>query len=89
MSLCAIALAAVAIVLASAGVSATAQAQTGHDPAAASAKKSPAKKFVREPAPAMRIACPIGGCRPIPANCTTTMDQTWRGGTGYEIIHCP
>lgn len=84
-----VALAAIAIMLAFAGVSVAAQAQTSHEPTAASAKKKPAKKLVRAPAATVRIACPIGGCRPIPANCTTTMDQTWRGGTGYEIIHCP
>lgn len=89
MLLRAIALAAVAIVLALAGLSANAQAQTRPDRAAASAKKSQARKLAQPPAAAVRIACPIGGCRPIPANCTTTMDQTWRGGTGYEIIHCP
>lgn len=89
MPLRAIALAAVAIMLASAGVSATAQAQTRHERAAASAKSKPAKKLAQPPAAAVRIACPIGGCRPIPANCTTTMGQTWTAATGYEIIHCP
>ena len=88
MSLRAIAITS-AVLLAFAGISASAPAQTRHDQTTASTQKPKARKLVRELAPAGRIACTIGGCRPIPANCTTTMDQTWRGGTGYEIIHCP
>jgi hypothetical protein len=78
-----------AVMLAIAGISMHAQAQTRHDQAATSKKKPPVRALVQELAPEGRIACTIGGCHPIPANCTTTMGQTPMGATGYEIVHCP
>ena len=88
---------ATAIMLALAGMAMNAQAQTRHEQAATSKKKptvptpgrEPVQGSAEEPAPEGRIACTIGGCHPIPANCTTTMGQTPMGATGYEIVQCP
>jgi hypothetical protein len=37
-----------------------------------------------------RIACPRGGCRPVPAGCGVTSERDLDGNpTGFEIIVCP
>jgi hypothetical protein len=37
-----------------------------------------------------QIACPRGGCRPVPAGCGAVAERDLEGNpTGYEIIVCP
>lgn len=82
-------LAAVAIALVS--LPTTAPAQSREDTAAISAKRHHVKKTAVRRAPiGTKIACPKGGCRSIPANCTVTMEITPEGApTGNELIDCP
>ncbi len=82
-------LAAAAIALVSLAI--TAPAQSRDDTAATSAKRHQGKKpAVRRTPIGTKIACPKGGCRSIPANCTVTMEITPEGApTGNELIDCP
>ena len=47
------------------------------------------KRVSRRGLDTRKIACTHTGCIPIPSNCTTTMEETWQGPTGYEIVNCP
>jgi hypothetical protein len=52
-------------------------------------KRHAKKPAVRAPYIGTKIACSKGGCRSVPANCKVTMEETWEGPTGYEIVACP
>jgi hypothetical protein len=55
----------------------------------ASAKRHADRPAVRTPSTGTKIVCSKTGCRAVPANCKVTMEQTWEGPTGYEIVDCP
>lgn len=70
-------------------LSASAVAQSREAPSGVSAKRHAKKPAVRAARTGMKIACPKGGCRLVPASCKVTMEETWEGPTGYELIDCP
>jgi hypothetical protein len=80
-----------AIAIALVNLPTTAPAQSHKDKPAVSAKRHHAKKLAVRGTPiGTKIACPKGGCRTIPANCTVTMEITPEGSpTGNELIDCP
>jgi len=89
MSLRSVAL--VIAMLAAAGTAVPAAAQTTTQSGAAPHRaKARVHKPVARPIPASpREACTRTGCRPVPPGCFITLEQTWVGPTGYEIINCP
>jgi hypothetical protein len=79
-----------AATLAAFGMTVTASAQAQQDGAPARSHKARVHKHAVPPMIASRReACTRTGCQPLPPGCHTTMEQTWVGPTGYEIIHCP
>lgn len=76
--------------LAAVGTAVPASAQTSQSGAAPHRAKARVHKQVARPmAVPLREACTRTGCRPVPPGCFVTMEQTWVGPTGYEIINCP
>jgi hypothetical protein len=79
-----------AAMLAAFSMTVPASAQTYQDGVAARGNKARVHKRAERPLiAARREACTKTGCLPLPPGCSTTMEQTWAGPTGYEIIHCP
>lgn len=88
MTLRSIALA--AAMLAAFAMTVPASAQTYQDGVAARGNKARVHKRAQRPLiAAPREACTKTGCHPVPPGCSITMEQTWAGPTGYEIISCP
>jgi hypothetical protein len=72
-------------------VAVPAYAQTRQDQDGIQVKRQHSKKPTARSTTGVgtKIACPKGGCRLIPANCGVTMEETWEGPTGNELIACP
>lgn len=88
MSLRSIALA--TAMLAAVGTAVPASAQTSQSGTASHRAKARVHKQAARPMAApLREACTRTGCRPVPPGCFITLEQTWVGPTGYEIINCP
>lgn len=78
------------VMLAATGTTLPASAQTHQDGIAKRDIKSRVhKRAERGLIAAPREACTKTGCHPVPPGCRITMEQTWAGPTGYEIISCP
>ena len=67
---------------------APAVAQSRHDASGVSAKRSAKKPAIRAGRTGTKIACMKGGCRAVPTYCRITMEETWEGPTGYELVDC-
>jgi hypothetical protein len=75
---------------AAAGTLAPATAQTSQSGATTHRVKARVHREAARPmAAAPYEACTRTGCRPVPRGCSVTLEQTWVGPTGYEIINCP
>ncbi|MDO8877219.1 MAG: hypothetical protein Q8M24_04930 [Pseudolabrys sp.] len=62
--------------------------QSRHDATSTDRISKHQKRTAPQPYAAPRIVCTKAGCRPIPARCGITMEQTWDGPTGTENVHC-